>query len=86
MDAVPGITPAIAAAVGDGVKLAYTHSFSTVYLASIAFGGLAIIATLFTSDIDHFLTNYVSRRINGTVATEASVGQPQTQRKGEDDV
>lgn len=70
MSAVPGINGAIEAAVTNGLKTAYAASFSTVYLASIGFGGIAIIASLFTKDIDKHLTNFVSRRINGTVATE----------------
>ena len=75
MDAVPGITPAIEGAVANAVKSAYSASFGTVYLVSIAFGAAAVIASLFTSNIDQFMTNYVSRRIRGTVATEMPVGK-----------
>lgn len=73
MSSVSGINPTIEGAVTNGLKTAYASSFSTVYLASIGFGGIAIIASLFTKDIDKHLTNYVSRRINGTVATEMHV-------------
>lgn len=68
-DAVPGMNATIEAAILNGVKTAYSSSFSTVYLASIAFAAIAIIASFFTSDIDKQMSNYVSRRIGGTVAT-----------------
>ncbi|KIW01794.1 uncharacterized protein PV09_06966, partial [Verruconis gallopava] len=68
LNAVPGINPNIEAAVTNGVKTAYASSFKTVYLVTIAFGGIAFIAALFTSNINAMLNNYVSRRIAGTVA------------------
>jgi len=77
MDAIPGINANIKEAVGDAVKTAYSSSFSTVYLVSIAFGGAAILASIFTKDIDQYMTNYVSRRINGVVATEVPVKEKQ---------
>lgn len=71
--AVPGISPSIIAAVENGLKTAYSESFKTVYLVTIAFGGLALIAAVFTSNIDHLLDGYVSRRIGGTVADDIPV-------------
>lgn len=68
MELVPGINSTIEVAIADSVKTAYSASFKVVYLVTIAFGGIALIAALFTSDIDSLLTNYVSRRIAGTVA------------------
>lgn len=73
LDAVPGINGTIAAAIGDSVKTAYSQSFKTVYLVTIAFGGIAFIAALFTSDIDELLNDYVSRRIGGTIADDIPV-------------
>jgi N-acetylmuramic acid 6-phosphate (MurNAc-6-P) etherase len=68
LEAVPGINPTIIAAVGDAVKTAYTQAFKTVYLTSIAFGGLAIIAALFVTPIDGLLTDFVARKIRGVEA------------------
>ena len=65
MEAVPGITPTVIAAVGDAVKVAYSQAFKTVYLTSIAFGGLSIIAALFITSIDHLMTDFVARKIRG---------------------
>lgn len=65
MEAVPGITPTVIAAVGDAVKVAYSQAFKTVYLTSIAFGGLSIIAALFITSVDHLMTDFVARKIRG---------------------
>ena len=65
MEAVPGITPTVIAAVGDAVKAAYSQAFKTVYLTSIAFGGLSIIAALFITSIDDLMTDFVARKIRG---------------------
>lgn len=65
MEGVPGITPRIIAAVGDAVKMAYSQAFKTVYLTSIAFGGLALIAALFITSIDDLMTDFVARKLRG---------------------
>jgi hypothetical protein len=65
LEAVPGIDPAIIEAVGAAVKVAYSQAFKTVYLTSIAFGGISIIAALFITSIDEFMTDYVARKIRG---------------------
>lgn len=48
------------------MKTADEQAFKTVYLASIAFGGLSIFAVLFAQDVDEKLTNQVARRFRGT--------------------
>jgi len=65
LGAVPGINPTVIAAVGDAVKVAYSQAFKTIYLTSIAFGGLAIIAALFITSVDGLLTDFVARKIRG---------------------
>lgn len=65
LEAVPGITPAIIAAVGEAEKVANAQAFKTVYLTSIAFGGLSIIAALFITPIDDLMTDYVARKFRG---------------------
>lgn len=41
--AVPGITPAIAAAAGAATKEGFTQIFRTIYLSSLGFGGIGIV-------------------------------------------
>ena len=65
MEQVPGITPNVIAAVEAALKVAYAQAFKTVYLTSIAFGGLAIIAALFTTSVDDLMTDFVARKIQG---------------------
>jgi hypothetical protein len=65
METVPGITPTVIGAVGDAVKVAYSQAFKTVYLTSIAFGGLSIIVALFITSVDDLMTDFVARKIRG---------------------
>lgn len=66
LEAVPDITPGIIAAVADALKTAYSQAFRTVFLTSIAFGGLAVIAACFSKDIDERLNNNeVAKRLRG---------------------
>jgi len=73
LDYVPGMTSKIAAVVGEATKTAYSLSFQTVYLTSIAFGGLAIIAAFFTRSIDDKMTSEVAQKLRGTDANEEGV-------------
>ncbi|OAA65684.1 Fungal trichothecene efflux pump [Niveomyces insectorum RCEF 264] len=50
--AVPGMTDAIEAAASLAVKQSYVQAFKLVYLVAIAFGGVAVIAALFTKNTD----------------------------------
>lgn len=67
--AVPGVTPAI---IGTGAltfQEAYAKAFKVVYLASIAFGSLAIIAALFAPNLDKRRNAHdVVRRLDGSAA------------------
>jgi hypothetical protein len=71
MEKVPGITVKVLAALEDALKVAYAEAFQTVYLASIAFGGLAIIAAFFSRSIDDLMTGYVARKFRGTETNAA---------------
>lgn len=62
---VPGITQSILAAVTEALPIAYSQAFKTVYLASLGFGGIAIIGSLLTVDPKKLLTNKVERRLHG---------------------
>lgn len=67
------MTTKIASAVGEAVKTAYSHSFQTVYLASIAFGGAAIIAAFFSRSIDDKMTSEVAQKLRGVEESEDDV-------------
>jgi hypothetical protein len=60
--AVPGISTEIIAATGVAFKDAYALSFRTVFLCTLPFGALLIIAALFSPNVEQFLTNEVARR------------------------
>ncbi|PYH42883.1 trichothecene efflux pump [Aspergillus saccharolyticus JOP 1030-1] len=65
LEAVPGMTSTVLAAVADAEKTAYAMSFRTVFCVSIAFGGLSIIASLFSREVD--------TRLDGEVAATLQV-------------
>jgi hypothetical protein len=65
MEAVPGISTKIEGAVAAAVTQAYTSSFKTVYLVSITFGGLAVIAALCTQNVEQYMTGSVARKLQG---------------------
>lgn len=77
LDSVPGINDTIEAAVGSGTKLGYHHSFKPAFLASIAFGSLAIISSVFIQDVSHLLTNEINKkiRLSGKKTEETSKGK-----------
>ena len=60
---VSDMSPKILAAVGEAVKTAYSQAYSTVFLASIAFGGLAIIATCCSKNTDIRMNNEVAKTL-----------------------
>jgi len=61
---VPGINAKILAAFATATKDAYTSAFKVVYLSSLAFAGIAVIASLFVTDIDKYMTNFVNKTIH----------------------
>jgi len=62
---VPGITADIIAATGAAVKEAYTLTFRTVYLCTLPFGALLILAALFSPNVEQYLTDEVARKMHG---------------------
>lgn len=81
MEAVPGITDKIILAATDATKTAYSQAFSTVFLASIAFGGLAIIASLVSVSMDEELNNVVATKLSGAGTTSNEALNP-TEKPG----
>lgn len=68
-DKVPGITPAILAIATDAYRTAYSEAISTVFLASIAFGGSAIIACWWVPDRDDSMKHLVVKRLHNPKET-----------------
>ncbi|ETS77956.1 hypothetical protein PFICI_10018 [Pestalotiopsis fici W106-1] len=63
-----GLTSSVSAAVSATLPTAYAQAFKTVYLASLGFGGIAIVGCLFSKDAQKHLTDRVDRRMqNGEV-------------------
>lgn len=62
---VKGITPAIEEAVGHAVKHAYSMSFRTVFLCTLPFGAIILVAALISPNIEDYLTDDVARRLQG---------------------
>jgi hypothetical protein len=63
--AVPDITPEIIGAVSDAVKHAYSLSFRTVYLCTLPFGALLLVAAVLSPNVEKYLTNEVARKLHG---------------------
>jgi hypothetical protein len=69
---VPGINGSVLAALGLATKHAYAQAFKVVYLATLAFTGIGLIAAFFIVDVDHYLTNYVNKTIHKPKLTKTS--------------
>jgi Fungal trichothecene efflux pump (TRI12) len=57
---IKGITPTILLVAENAVKDSYVEGFRQIYLVSIAFGGAAIIASVFLGDIRKFMVDRVA--------------------------
>ncbi|KXT16599.1 hypothetical protein AC579_6654 [Pseudocercospora musae] len=62
--AVPGITPAIQAAVQEPYRQAFRDAAKTVFLVSLAFSGSALILAFFTTNNDKSTANYVAGAVH----------------------
>lgn len=60
---VPGVTPTIIQVGISTLTSAYAGAFRITWLATIAFGGLAVIAAIASRDIDDKLSHDVIRRL-----------------------
>ncbi|CAK7200619.1 hypothetical protein SEUCBS139899_003317 [Sporothrix eucalyptigena] len=66
LEAVPGMTSTILGAVSEGTLAGYHDTFKVVFLATLAFGGLAIISAFFIQEIGHLLNNFVNKTLTNT--------------------
>ncbi|CAK1365717.1 unnamed protein product [Cercospora beticola] len=60
---IPGVTPAAIGAGAAALREAYAKAFKIVWLATLAFGLLAVVASFFTTNIDDRLSHDVIRRL-----------------------
>lgn len=77
---VEGITPAIEEAVGHAVKHAYSMSFRTVFLCTLPFGAIILVAAIISPNVEDYLTDDVARKLQGkaVAATGQVVGEKET--------
>jgi hypothetical protein len=61
---IPNITPEIIAIGTRAYQEANATAYKTVFLSTIAFTGVAIIATLFLPNVDHLLTGKVATTLH----------------------
>ncbi|KAI1612560.1 fungal trichothecene efflux pump [Exophiala viscosa] len=72
---IPGLTPKILATGTAAYKLASAHAYSTVFLTSIAFTGVALIITIWAPNVDDKLTVEVATTLHekaGTIVGEGT--------------
>lgn len=60
LEQVPGVNQKILLAGGEAYKLASAISFSTVYLVTLIFSGLALVYCIWVPNIEELMTNEVS--------------------------
>lgn len=63
LESFPGTTARISDAVARAVPEAYAEAFKTVYLASLGFGAIALVASLFAKDDQEHLSDGVARKM-----------------------
>ena len=68
LEAVPGMTDSILGAYDIATKLAYGHAFRIVYLSSLGFFAMGMIASCFVVDIKEYLTSFVNKTIQKPAA------------------
>jgi hypothetical protein len=64
-DRVQGISPAIIAEAYDAYQTAYAKSFQVIYLISITFGAMAVIAAICSPNLEGNFNQSISRKLHG---------------------
>lgn len=62
---VPGASAAVLQAIADPIKQAYTLSFRTVFLCTLPFGVITIIAAILCPNVEDYMTDQVARKLQG---------------------
>jgi len=72
--AVPDITTDVITATGVAVKHAYSLAFRTVFLCTLPFGALLLVAALLSPNVEEYLTDEVARKLhNKSEKSESAV-------------
>lgn len=70
-DAVPGANAAVLAAISSPVKQAYAMSFRTVFLCTIPFSVILLVAAVvYCPNVEDYLTDEVARKLQGVDAKQ----------------
>ncbi|PVH95769.1 fungal trichothecene efflux pump [Periconia macrospinosa] len=69
--AVEGISPEILVAVDSAVKHAYSLAFRTVFLCTLPFGAMLLVAAVLSPNVEKYLTDEVARKLHGGSAEKA---------------
>jgi hypothetical protein len=64
LEAVSGMNGEVLGALTLATKQAYAHAFKIVYLATLAFTVIGLLASFFITDVNDFLTDYVNKTIH----------------------
>ena len=62
--AVDGITDSITAAASEAAKQAYSLSYRTVFLCTLPFGAILLVASVLSPNVEDYLTNEVARKLH----------------------
>jgi len=62
---LPDATSGVIAAVQNALPLGYAQAYKTVYLASLAFGVIALLGSVFSKDPQEHFTDEVTRKLHG---------------------
>ena len=65
LSTIEGVTPEIMAQGAQAYRWAYSDAYKTIFLVSLAFGGLAIIASFFIPNIDSLMGGKVAATLKG---------------------
>lgn len=61
---VPGMSNGVLDALTLATKHAQADAFKVVYLVTLAFTGIGLVAAFFITDVSAYLTNYVNKTIH----------------------
>ncbi|KAK3636702.1 hypothetical protein LTR56_014003 [Elasticomyces elasticus] len=79
-DAVPGVNAGVLAAIAPAIKQAYAMAFRTVFLCTLPFGVILLIAAIFyCPNMEDYLTDEVARKLQGAVT------EPKVASKGDEE-
>jgi Fungal trichothecene efflux pump (TRI12) len=71
---LPDATSAVIAAVQKAAPIGYSQAYKTVYLASLAFGAIALMGSVFSKDPEKHLNDNITRKLHGRDIKETNDG------------